>query len=127
MEATGGLETTVAALLARRGLPVAIVNPRQVRDFAKAMGILAKTDKLDARAIALFAERIQPTPRPLKDEQQQELDELLARRRQLVEMLAGEKNRLAQARSKPVRASVEAAHRLAGAPDREGGQASWTR
>jgi transposase len=108
MEATGGLETTVAALLTRRGLAVAIVNPRQVRDFAKSMGILAKTDQLDARAIALFAERVRPAPRPLKDEQQQELDELLTRRRQLVETLAGEKNRLGQARGKAVRASVEA-------------------
>jgi transposase len=107
MEATGGLEVTVAALLAQRGLPLAIVNPRQVRDFAKAMAILAKTDKLDARTIALFAERIRPTPRPLKDEQHRDLDELLARRRQLVEMLAGEKNRLSQARSKTVRASVQ--------------------
>ena len=108
MEATGGLETTVAALLAQRGLPVAIVNPRQVRDFAKAMGILAKTDPIDARAIALFGERVRPTPRPLKNQEQQELDELLARRRQLVETLAGEKNRLAQARGKAVRASVQA-------------------
>jgi len=108
MEATGGLETAVAALLAERGLSVAIVNPRQVRDFAKSMGILAKTDKLDARVIALFAERVKPEPRPLKDEQQQELDELLTRRRQLVQALAGEKNRLGQARGKAVRASVEA-------------------
>jgi transposase len=108
MEATGGLETTVAALLSARGLPVAIVNPRQVRDFAKSAGILAKTDKLDARAIALFAQGVRPTPRPLKSEQQQEMDELLTRRHQLIETLAGEKNRLAQARSKPVRASVQA-------------------
>lgn len=107
MEATGGLEATVAAVLARRGLPVAIVNPRQVRDFAKAMGILAKNDPLDARVSALFAERVRPTPRPLKSQAQQELDELLARRRQLVEMLAGEKNRLAQARSGRVRQSVQ--------------------
>jgi transposase len=107
LEATGGLETTVAALLARRGLNVAVVNPRQIRDFAKAMGLLAKTDKLDAYLIALFAERIRPTARPLKDEQQQQLGELLARRHQLVEMLAGEKNRLGQARTGAVRASLE--------------------
>ena len=106
MEATGGLETTVAGLLADRGLPVAIVNPRQIRDFARAMGLLAKTDALDARAIALFAQRIQPQPRPLKDEQQQELDELMARRRQLVEMLAAEKNRLLQAHSPRVCKSI---------------------
>jgi len=109
MEATGGLETTVAAQLAGRGLPVAIVNPRQIRNFAKAMGRLAKNDRLDAHVIALFAQRMRPEPRPLKDEQQQELDELMARRRQLVEMLAAEKNRLGQARSRRVRASVEKA------------------
>lgn len=108
MEATGGLETTVAALLAGRGLPVAIVNPRQIRDFAKAMGTLAKTDAIDARTIALFAERIRPTPRPLRDEQHQDLDEMLARRRQLIEALVSEKNRLGQARSKSVRTSVQA-------------------
>lgn len=107
MEASGGLEIPVAALLARRGLPLAIVNPRQVRDFARAMGILAKTDPIDARSIALFAERIRPTARPLKDEQHRDLDELLGRRRQLVEMLAGEKNRLGQARSKAVRDNVQ--------------------
>ena len=80
MEATGGLETRVAALLARRGLAVAIVNPRQIRNFAKALGRLAKNDRLDAHVIALFAQRIQPEPRPLKDEQAQELDELMTRR-----------------------------------------------
>ncbi len=108
MEASGGLETTVAALLARRGLAVAIVNPRQVRNFASAMGLLAKTDPIDARVIALFAERVRPTPRPLKNEEQQDLDQLLARRRQLVEALAGEKNRLGQARGKAVRISLQA-------------------
>jgi transposase len=107
MEATGGLETGVAALLAGRGLSVAIVNPRQIRNFAKALGLLAKNDRLDARVIALFAERIRPEPRPLKDEQQQELDELLARQRQLVGMLASEKNRLKQARSRRVQSSIE--------------------
>jgi transposase len=127
MEATGGLETTVAALLARRGLDVAVVNPRQIHDFAKALGRRAKTDKLDAHVIALFAERMQPTARPFKEEQLQELDEMLARRRQLVEMLAGEKNRLAQARSPRVRASVESLiawlERQIGERDRELGEA----
>jgi transposase len=108
MEASGGLETTVAALLAERRLPVAVVNPRQVRNFAIAIGFLAKTDPIDAHAIALFAERVRPTPRPLKTEEQQELDEVLARRRQLVQTLAGEKNRLGQARSKAVRISLQA-------------------
>lgn len=107
MEATGGLERRVAALLVRHALPVAVVNPRQVRNFAKAMGLLAKTDRLDARAIALFAKRMEPEPRPLKDEQAQELEELLARRRQLIEMRTGEKNRLGQARSDHVRTSIE--------------------
>ncbi|MCE5231456.1 IS110 family transposase [bacterium] len=108
MEATGGLETTVAALFADRGIAVAIVNPRQVRDFARSTGELAKTDKIDAHAIALFAERIRPEPRPLKDDQQRELDELLTRRRQLVEALTAEKNRLQQACAKSVRASIQA-------------------
>lgn len=108
LEATGGLEATLAALLAGRGLPVAVVNPRQIRHFAKAGGQLAKTDQLDAKVIALYAERMRPSVRPLKDEQQQALDELLARRRQLVEMLVGEKNRLQQARTPIVRASVQA-------------------
>ncbi len=107
MEATGGLERRVAALLVRHALPVAVVNPRQVRNFAKAMGLLAKTDRLDARAIALFAKRMEPEPRPLKDEQAQELEELVARRRQLVEMRTGEKNRLGQAGSDLVRTSIE--------------------
>jgi transposase len=106
MEATGGLETTVAAVLAGRGLPLAIINPRQVRDFARAMNLLAKTDRVDARAIALYAERMRPTPRPLKDAQQQELDELLARRHQLTKMQSSEKNRLQQARCERVRDSV---------------------
>jgi len=106
MEATGGLEIAVAALLTQHGFPVAIINPRQIRDFAKALNLLAKSDALDARVIALFAQRVQPEVRPLRNEQAQELDELLTRRRQLVEMLAAEKNRLAQARSKAVRISV---------------------
>lgn len=109
MEASGGLETVVAGMLARRQLPVAVVNPRQVRDFARAMGLLAKSDALDARAIALFAQRVQPVPRALKGEQALALDELMTRRRQLVLMLAAEKNRRGQARSKPVRQSVEKA------------------
>lgn len=106
MEATGGLEAAVAACLAREGFAVAIVNPRQIRDFARAMNLLAKTDAIDAHAIALFAERIRPEPRPLKDAQAQELEELLARRQQLVGMLVAEKNRLGQARSARVRTSV---------------------
>ena len=94
MEATGGYETTLAAALAAAGLPVVIVNPRQVRDFAKATGRLAKTDTIDARSIALFAERVRPALRELPDEALRTLNALLTRRRQLIEMLVAERNRL---------------------------------
>jgi transposase len=100
LEATGGYETDVAAALALAGLPVAVVNPRQVRDFAKAIGQLAKTDQLDAGVLALFAARMQPTPRPLPDAAHQDLTALVARRRQLVEMLTAERNRLPLARGR---------------------------
>lgn len=94
LEATGGYEGAVAAALAAAELPVAVVNPRQVRDFARATGELAKTDAIDARILALFAERVRPEPRPLPDPTQKELIGLVARRRQLVEMLGAESNRL---------------------------------
>ena len=94
LEATGGFETLPAALLAASGLPVVVMNPRLVRDFAKATGKLAKTDRLDARMLALFAQRMRPEVRPLKDAQSRELDALFNRRRQLVDMLTMEKNRL---------------------------------
>jgi transposase len=100
LEATGGYETDVVAALALAGVPIAVVNPRQVRDFAKAIGRLAKTDALDAAVLALFAARVQPEPRPLPDAAQQELAALIARRRQLVEMLTAERNRLAVARGR---------------------------
>jgi transposase len=93
LEATGGYEGTVVATLAGAGLPVAIVNPRQIRDFARATGQLAKTDTLDARIIALFAEAVRPAARPVPDEQARALGELVARRRQLVDMLGAELNR----------------------------------
>ncbi|MDR3157605.1 MAG: IS110 family transposase [Zoogloeaceae bacterium] len=95
LEATGGYETSLAAGLAAAGLPVAVLNPRRVRDFAKASGILARTDKLDAQALARFAGVIIPPVRPLPDEAQRELAELLDRRMQLVSMRAREKARLA--------------------------------
>lgn len=98
LEATGGFEAMVAAALAGAHLPLAVVNPAQVRAFARAMGQLAKTDRLDAKIIALFAERVRPQPRPVADEQSVQLAELLARRRQLVEMLGMEGQRQAQAR-----------------------------
>lgn len=93
-EATGGFERPVVAALAAAGVPVVVANPRQVRDFAKATGQLAKTDRIDAAILALFAERVRPMPRPLADEAAQLLDALLTRRRQLLAMLVAEKNRL---------------------------------
>jgi transposase len=96
LEATGGYELLCVAALAAAGLPVVVVNPRQVRDFARATGQLAKTDRIDADILALFAERVQPELRPLADAATQELETLLARRRQLLEMLQAEKNRLGQ-------------------------------
>src|SRR6059058_5413255 len=105
LEATGGLEIPLTGVLTAAGVPVVVVNPRQVRDFAKATGRLAKTDVLDAQTLAHFAEVMRPEPRPLPDEQTQTLAAILARRRQLVEMLTAEKNRLGSAR-KAVRKSL---------------------
>lgn len=102
MEATGGFEVTAASALASAGLPVAIVNPRQIRDFARATGRLAKTDSLDAEAIARFAAAIRPQPRPVPDIQAQALGELVARRRQVVEMMTAERNRRATMRDRRV-------------------------
>jgi transposase len=96
LEATGGYELLAVAALAAAGLPVAVVNPRQVRDFAKATGQLAKTDRIDAGVLALFAERVRPDVRPLPNAEAQALDALLTRRRQLLEMLQAERNRLGQ-------------------------------
>ena len=95
LEATGGLERPATAALATARLPVVVVNPRQARDFARATGQLAKTDALDARALAHFADVIRPTPRPLPDAQTQELRALLGRRQQLIGMRTAEQNRLA--------------------------------
>jgi transposase len=97
LEATGGYERVVVALLATAGVPIAVVNPRQVRDFAKATGRLAKTDRLDAAVLAHFAEAVRPAPRPLPDEQAQALGALVERRHQVVTMLTAEKNRRQQA------------------------------
>lgn len=94
LEATGGLQLRAAAEIGAAGLAVAVVNPRQVRDFARASGRLAKTDRLDAGAIARFAAAVRPEPRPLPDAERQALIELLARRRQLIEMRTAEKLRL---------------------------------
>jgi transposase len=102
LEATGGLESLVTAMLAATELPVVVVNPRQVRDFAKATGQLAKTDRIDAQVLAHFAAAINPPQRPVKSDEAQHLEALLARRRQIVEMLVAEKNRLANNRDRAV-------------------------
>jgi len=99
LEATGGMEIPAASALAVLGVPIAVVNPRQVRDFAKSTGRLAKTDALDARVLAHFAEAVRPEPRPLPDEQARQLSALLSRRRQISEMLTAERNRLQSADS----------------------------
>ena len=93
LEATGGFETTVAGALCAAGLPLAVVNPRQIRDFARATGRLAKTDAIDAAASAHSAEAVRPDPRPVPDEQARSLGELITRRRQIVEMMTAERNR----------------------------------
>jgi transposase len=107
LEATGGFEITVAAAVGSAGLPLAVVNPRQIRDFARATGKLAKTDSLDAAAIAHFAQAVHPEPRPLPDAQAQELGELVARRRQVIEMMVAERNRGRQLQSKRLKKRIE--------------------
>ncbi|MCH7594677.1 MAG: IS110 family transposase [Chloroflexi bacterium] len=94
LEATGKLEVVCASSLSSMGLPVVVVNPRQVRDFARAIGRLAKTDTIDAAVIAHFAAAVKPELRPLRDADERGFDELLTRRRQIVEMLTAEKNRM---------------------------------
>jgi transposase len=107
LEATGGLERPLLQALHAAGLPVVVVNPRQVRDFAKALGILAKTDRLDARVLAHFAAAIKPALRPVKAQQETELDALVGRRTQLSEMLTQEKNRRGSAATKATRDDIE--------------------
>lgn len=107
LEATGGYERTITAELLAAGYQVAVVNPRQVRDFAKALGILAKTDRIDAAVIARFGQQVRPRPLAETRQQQAELDDLVARRRQLVELRTAEMNRRAQARATAVRKSVQ--------------------
>lgn len=97
LEATGGMETALVGAAATARLPVVVVNPRQVRDFAKSVGALAKTDAIDARVLARFAEAVRPEVRPLKDKEASQFSALIARRRQLVEMLTAEKNRVGTA------------------------------
>ena len=107
LEATGGYESLVAAAVAGREIPVAVVNPRQVRDFAKATGVLAKTDRIDARVLARFAEAVRPEPRPLPTAEAKELEEFLGRRRQIVDMLTMEKNRLSIASTERMKKSLK--------------------
>jgi transposase len=107
LEATGGFETIVAAAFAGAGLPLAVVNPRQIRNFAKALGRLAKTDAVDAEVIALFAEKIGPQARPVATAQAQALGELVARRRQVVEMIGMEANRRRRVTDKRLAKKIE--------------------
>ena len=107
LEASGGLELPLVAALAAEAVPVVVVNPRQVRDFARATGKLAKTDSLDAAAIAHFAEAVRPPVRPLRDAETQALNSLAARRHQVMTMLVSEKNRLGTA-TVAVRPRIEA-------------------
>ena len=106
MEATGGYQTSIAAELTAAGFKVAVVNPRQVRDFAKALGLLAKTDAIDAYVIARFGLAVQPQCRAMPDEQELAVKELMARRGQLVKMRTAESNRLEHARSSDVANSI---------------------
>jgi transposase len=98
LEATGGLETRLVAALAAQTLPVVVVNPRQVRDFARSTGELAKTDRIDAAILSFFAERLQPPVRPIPDEAARDFEAKLVRRRQVLEMLVAERQRLSTAR-----------------------------
>jgi transposase len=107
IEATGGYQAAIAAELAASKVAVAVVNPRQVRDFAKATGALAKTDAIDAAVLAHFAESIRPEPRPIPDELTLELQALVTRRRQLIDMRTAEKNRLDTCRVEPVRRNIQ--------------------
>jgi transposase len=106
LEATGGLQAPLASALAIAGIPVAVVNPRQVRDFARATGQLAKTDAIDAQILARFAEAVRPAPRPLPDEATQEFSALLTRRRQLIEMLVAERHRMRTA-PRPIQRQIQ--------------------
>jgi transposase len=106
VESTGGYEAEAASELQAAGLPIAVINPRYIRDFARSIGILAKTDKIDARVIALYAATIQPMPRVLPDDETQKLRAIMMRRHQVISMLTSEKNRLQQA-NKAVKGHIQ--------------------
>jgi transposase len=108
LEASGGFERPLAAALAASGIAVCVLNPRQTRDFARATGKLAKTDRLDAKALARFAEAVRPTPRTLPDAEAKEFRSILARRRQLIQMMTAEKNRLSATSSEAVARRIQA-------------------
>jgi transposase len=108
IEATGGLERGLAAALEQAGIALAVVNPRQIRDFARAAGLLAKTDRLDAYALALYGERLRPAPRPPRAAADQALAALVLRRRQLAQLVQSERNRARRVEEPAVRASIEA-------------------
>jgi transposase len=107
VEASGGYESALVSACGVAGLPIVLVNPRQVRDFAKALGRLAKTDTIDAEVLALFGERVRPPVRPLRDPETQVLSALLQRRRQVLDMLIAERQRRAQATAAPVVQSLD--------------------
>ncbi len=107
MEATGGLEKPLSKALYEANLPVAVVNPRRIRDFARSMNMLAKTDKLDAKVLAYFAAKVEPIPRPFPDEATQELERLVTRRDQVTEMVTAEKNRLKQTSDRVIQSHIQ--------------------
>jgi transposase len=126
LEATGGFERSVIMALAAAGLPVAVVNPRQARDFARATGRLAKTDRIDAGVLAHFAQAVRPKPRSLPEEEAQVFGAILARRRQIVGMLTAEKNRLG---AEPASSTCENASRRTSGGSRRSSAApitTWT-
>ena len=107
LEATGGYEAEIAGALSEAALPVCVINPRQARDFAKATGELAKTDRVDARVLALFGQSLRPPIRPVPDAQARQMREIMDRRGQILAMMLAEKNRLQQTQSKAVKASLQ--------------------
>jgi transposase len=107
LESTGGMERGIVQQLHRQGLPVAVINPKRSRDFAKASGRLAKTDRIDAAVLAHFAEAMAPGSKPMASEQQEALSDLVNRRQQVVEMLNSEQRRLHSVRSPSAKADIE--------------------
>jgi transposase len=107
VESTGGMERGIAQLLQQQGLAVAVINPKRARDFAKAAGRLAKTDRIDAQVLAHFAQAMQPVPKPLASEAEEALSDLVKRRQQIVEMLNSEQRRLHSVRNRSAKADIE--------------------